>query len=452
MGSGMLLRSKLLTSASAICFAGLGFFAASAQDVGSAPSNEDLYKMIRADHEVLVGVKAEQERLKKENARLKSEAARAAAELAATRKALVLATKQPKPRFAAVAPPVNAAYSGTVAPGSQPPYGTSGGVHAAPAPPAPLFAATAYPGQLPAVSSVNGKIEAAGGALNDRAAGFAAAALSVPVGESLGFQADSLVGGKEGGAAIGTAAHLFWRDPNIALLGAYGSVSHFDGASRNGDYVEKAGLTAELYLGRFSIESLAGWERDDRRTQSIFASGGGCELDGHTNRFFDKVDLAYYASDNWRVSAGHRFDNGRNALALGTEYLLSTPPGVNVSLFANARIGDRDNRAFVAGAKFYFGDAGKTLIQRHREDDPSIDLVDDYFSQGAGLPSVASRQGTVTLNAISAGLVGIAVPGTVQIDGPTGLRVTSPTLAFGASGVFLAPCAPGQTPSISITP
>src|SRR3984893_15791712 len=167
MGSGMLLRSKLLTSASAICFAGLGFFAASAQDVGSAPSNEDLYKMIRADHEVLVGVKAEQERLKKENDRLKSDAARAAAELAATRKALVLATKQPKPRFAAVAPPVNAAYSGTVAPGSQPPYGTSGGVHAAPAPPAPLFAATAYPGQLPAVSSVNGKIDAGWRAVKD---------------------------------------------------------------------------------------------------------------------------------------------------------------------------------------------------------------------------------------------------------------------------------------------
>src|SRR3984893_10474197 len=158
-GGGMQSRSKLLASASAACFAGLGFSAASAQDAGRAPSNEDLYKMIRglqADHEVLVGLKAEQERLKKENVRLKSEAARAAAELAATRKALALATKQPKPRFAAVAPPENAAYSGTVAPGSQPPYGTSGGVHAAPAPPAPLFAATAYPGQLPANNGAGG--------------------------------------------------------------------------------------------------------------------------------------------------------------------------------------------------------------------------------------------------------------------------------------------------------
>src|ERR1700730_10413168 len=116
-GGGMQSRSKLLASASAACFAGLGFSAASAQDAGRAPSNEDLYKMIRglqADHEVLVGLKAEQERLKKENVRLKSEAARAAAELAATRKALALATKQ--------SPPANAAYSGTVAPGSQPPY------------------------------------------------------------------------------------------------------------------------------------------------------------------------------------------------------------------------------------------------------------------------------------------------------------------------------------------
>jgi hypothetical protein len=153
----MQLRSKLLASASAACFVGLGFSAASAQDAGSVPSNEDLYKMIRslqADHEVLVGVKAEQERLKKENARLKSEAARAAAELAATRKALALATKQSRP--------ANAAYSGAVARGSRPPYGTS---PAAIASPAPFFAAMAYP-ELPAVSSVNGKIEAAGGAVN----------------------------------------------------------------------------------------------------------------------------------------------------------------------------------------------------------------------------------------------------------------------------------------------
>src|ERR1700730_7802855 len=186
-GGGMQSRSKLLASASAACFAGLGFSAASAQDAGRAPSNEDLYKMIRglqADHEVLVGLKAEQERLKKENVRLKSEAARAAAELAATRKALALATKQ--------SPPANAAYSGTVAPGSQPPYGTRGGVPAAIASPAPVFAAMAYPGQLPAVSSVNGKIEAAGGAVKDRAAGFAAAALSVPVGQTLGFQEASV--------------------------------------------------------------------------------------------------------------------------------------------------------------------------------------------------------------------------------------------------------------------
>jgi hypothetical protein len=50
-----------------------------------------------------------------------------------------------------------------------------------------------------------------------------------------------------------------------------------------------------------------------------------------------------------------------------------------LSLFADVGVNeDRDLRSLV-GLKFYFSRQDKSLIRRHREDDPDVDLPNDLF-------------------------------------------------------------------------
>ena len=88
-------------------------------------------------------------------------------------------------------------------------------------------------------------------------------------------------------------------------------------------------------------------------------------------RFFDQVNLAYYLTDDFKAYVGHRYLGGKNALALGGEYGMPLGHGVMASLFAEGRIGEDDYHGVWAGVRFYFGQNDKTLIRRHREDDPT---------------------------------------------------------------------------------
>jgi len=45
--------------------------------------------------------------------------------------------------------------------------------------------------------------------------------------------------------------------------------------------------------------------------------------------------------------------------------------GVMTSLFAEGRFGEGDFHGVWAGLRFYFGQKDKSLIRRHREDDPT---------------------------------------------------------------------------------
>jgi hypothetical protein len=75
---------------------------------------------------------------------------------------------------------------------------------------------------------------------------------------------------------------------------------------------------------------------------------------------------------------------GDSVAKFGAEY----QPGVKalpaLSVFADAEIGEDDwNRVFV-GLRFYFGGETKSLIRRHREDDPSgmLDMFRRFLYQG----------------------------------------------------------------------
>jgi hypothetical protein len=231
----------------------------------------------------------------------------------------------------------------------------------------------------PAVSGVNFKIDGFGGwedasggiPERDRSGGLggAAAALTVPLGERFGLQIDGMGGTWSGDAFWGAGGHAFWRDPNVGLLGVTGSWVRLDRGSwpfiGRGSGIDVAHLAGEgeYYWNSVTLRGVAGWE--------------GGDVPG---RFFTRADARWYAQKDLMLSIGYRYSADVSALALGGEWL--TPAnvlGARVSLFAEGRIGDSDNRAVWGGLRIYFGKS-PTLIDKHRRDDPGNDLPDNLFA------------------------------------------------------------------------
>jgi hypothetical protein len=222
---------------------------------------------------------------------------------------------------------------------------------------------------LPAVSGINGKIQASAGwqAIDGFSDDFlfrGGASLSIPVGDRFGLQADfAAVDGFTDTAVSGTL-HAFTRDPNAYLFGAiggFGTVGSTD--------VWYVGPEAELYIDNISIEATGGWMNVD--------------VAGVTSdKMFGVADLGLYATDNLRLNLGVSsiadFESGH----AGLEWNLADM-GAPVSFTLDGRIGESNYRAISAGFTFYFGgDSNKSLIRRHREDDPRNRSLDIFAGAG----------------------------------------------------------------------
>lgn len=218
---------------------------------------------------------------------------------------------------------------------------------------------------LPAVSGLNAKIGSFGASLADESAGGAFIGVALPLGHSFGAQIDGMVGTAQGGNAFhGIGGHLFWRDPARALFGIYAGHVQWDADSVTGGSgrveVNKVGFESQLYLGRLSLESLTAYQ---------FGTDTG---------FSGKGTAAYYPRDDLRLHVGvtHGVGPGFGAFT-GLEWV--PRPSSGLSLFADVGINeDRDVRALF-GLKFYLARSDKSLIRRHREDDPEVDLPSDLF-------------------------------------------------------------------------
>lgn len=224
-----------------------------------------------------------------------------------------------------------------------------------------LVGLAANAGELPAMSGINGKISGEGGTFDDQGAGIALGSLGVPLGHYLGLQADGAIGAIDGEAIGGGGLHLFTRDPSSYLLGAYASYHTWDSI----DIWRVAG-EAELYLGRFTVSGLAGYENVD-----VPSLSDGLEvITPDDKHFFGQVDAAYYITDDLKVSAGYRYLNETSFGSAGAEYLI---PGheVPLSLFARGYYGNDDYTSITGGLKVYFSaEPDKSLIDRNRRDDP----------------------------------------------------------------------------------
>jgi hypothetical protein len=224
------------------------------------------------------------------------------------------------------------------------------------------------PQQLPAVDGFNAKWEAIGGAFDNTTYTGSKGSLSSPIARQFGVQVDALAADYGGSFLGGVGGHLFWRDPSIGLLGIYASDSYLD--RFGGLNVAHVAPEFEGYWNRWSIQGIAGIEFGNS-TNAIVAGtpAGGFVTTNIATRFFDKIDLSYYLTDNLKLSIGQRYEGGLNALALSAEQAFDIGKTM-ASVFVEGRVGEENFRGVWGGVRFYFGQHDKTLIRRQREDDP----------------------------------------------------------------------------------
>ena len=227
----------------------------------------------------------------------------------------------------------------------------------------------------PAVDGVNWKFGGLGGAFDGQTIAGGTASVSLPLGYAYGLQLDGAAGSFDGRFMGATGAHLFWRNPAQALFGVYGSFTHWDKAGGlNAGQVAGEG---ELYFGRFTLQGIAGVEFGNTKSEVVGAFIDTYDID---TRFFDKINLAYYFTDDLKAFVGHRYLGGRHALALGGEWAFRVNGPTMASLFVEGRVGEDDYKGIWGGLKFYVGQKDKSLIQRQRQDDPIEWTPETLFS------------------------------------------------------------------------
>ncbi len=232
-----------------------------------------------------------------------------------------------------------------------------------------------FDGTKPAVSGINGKLDLGYNYLDFNTlpghinVPYAIGSLSFPVGHQFGVQIDAGISRVSATAFPGSvtfgggAVHGFWRNPDVGLAGLYVHYVDFSAGGGLNLGIWRLGGEAELYLDRFSIEAFAGADVVD--------------LPVGSNSFFTgDIYGAFYATDNLRVHGAvlHQFNNtfGR----VGGEAMLPFGDN-NAALYADGTFGNGIT-SIRGGLRFYFGESGKSLIARHREDDPKSRLLDFY--------------------------------------------------------------------------
>jgi hypothetical protein len=234
------------------------------------------------------------------------------------------------------------------------------------------------PQPLPAVDGFNAKIDGYGGGANHISSLYGAnGSLAIPLAQQWGAQIDGGVGSFNNSGTAHGGGHVCWRDPSVGLLGAYGSYSHWNGVGgvifpRIGTNIGRYAAEGEYYAGRWTLAGLAGYETV-RVNAPVVAGLPPLSI---PNRFFDAVSASYYVTDNFKLSLGHVYTIGGNGLALGGEYGFALGGGRMAALFAHGVIGEGGNNVVRAGLRIYFGQHDKTLIDRNRQDDPAVDLVE----------------------------------------------------------------------------
>lgn len=208
----------------------------------------------------------------------------------------------------------------------------------------------------PAVSGINAKIEAVGGNTDGTGSQALQGSFTMPLGSYFGGQVD-LLGGKIGGDTIsGAGGHVFWRNPEFGLVGITASQSRLDKID-----FSRYGAEAEYYLNNFTINIYGGRQEGDT-----------------PNTGYAGATASYYITENILVQLGGETVSDQHNGNVNVEWQPEFTPN-GLSLFVNGMSGNNDIEAIYAGVKFYIG-ANKSLIDRHRKDDPSNQLYNNFVN------------------------------------------------------------------------
>ncbi len=230
------------------------------------------------------------------------------------------------------------------------------------------FAADMDAAMSRAVSAPNGKIEIYGGDAGvdgfDSSMVFrGGASFSVPVGDMFGIQADVAAANVFDETVYGGTLHAFTRDPNAYLFGVAGGL----GASSVANF-QYVGPEVELYMNNVSFQAYGGYL--NLTNSSV-----------NTGHFFGFADVSLYATPDLMFKVGASSVAGFNSGHVGLEWQLSDTTPVSFTL--DGRLGDNGFAAATAGLKLYFGGAEKSLMRRHREDDPPNRSLDIFNAAGS---------------------------------------------------------------------
>lgn len=226
------------------------------------------------------------------------------------------------------------------------------------------FLTSAALAEGPAVASPNGKIDLSAGAGKDGGIVRIGGSLALPLGDAFGVQADLSLHNYD--VLTGTGAlHLFTRDPDNYLAGVTAGIVRTDVST-----LSAIGVEGELYLDRVSIEGWAGYARLD------YVDPAAIDKDG----VFALADVGYYATDDLRLSLGASYVLGYKSISVGLEYQFTDTP---FSTTLEARVGDDGDYSVMGGLRFAFGGEQKTLIERHRQDDPPDRGFDLFAAAGS---------------------------------------------------------------------
>jgi hypothetical protein len=251
--------------------------------------------------------------------------------------------------------------------------------------------ADVYRTQGPAVDGFNSKIDGFGGSQSNREIYGTRASFAVPLARQYGAQFDGAAASFDGRFLGNVGGHLFWRNPAQGLLGIYSDYTHWD-SRVGGVNVARVAAEGEYYLGRWTLSAIAGVETGNSVSGIV---GTEIQTFDVKTRFFDVANVAYYLQDNLKVFVGHRYQGGKHSAALGGEWGFAAGPGRMGALFAEGRVGNESNHGVFGGLKLYFGQRHKTLIRRHREDDPDTvpSAIGTIVNSGTTSPIPAAPQG-----------------------------------------------------------
>lgn len=223
----------------------------------------------------------------------------------------------------------------------------------------------------PAVSEFNGKLDYTGGNLDGYSANVLNGSVTAPLGHSFGAQFDASGGNISGTLVKGYGGHLFWRDPDMGMVGVVGARTGFGTYWGN-----RLGVEGEAYLGPVTLAVVGGWQNGELK---------------HTG--WANADVRYYPLDNLMLEAGAGVYNVQHTGHVGFEWrpaFLDAVPGL--ALFGDAGFGERNYEHALAGVRIYFGGGDKSLVRRHREDDP-LSLLMGGITQSVGPSGATSVNG-----------------------------------------------------------